>query len=70
MTADDCLPKYYLSQCVKLKLVWLDLFIRSSVFFIFFLAFGVAHQAVEEVDPSGDTILVQGIDLVFHKRHI
>ena len=25
-----------------------------------FLAFGVAHQAVEEVDPSGDTILIQG----------
>ena len=24
------------------------------------LAFGVAHQAVEEVNPGGDTVLVQG----------
>ncbi len=29
-------------------------------YFSLFLAFGVAHQAVEEVSPSGDTILVQG----------
>lgn len=35
----------------------------------FFLAFGVAHQAVEEVDPTGDTILVQGEDFVFHSEH-
>ena len=28
--------------------------------FPLFLAFGVAHQAVEEVNPSRDTILVQG----------
>ena len=39
----------------------------GPVFSLFFLAFGVAHQAVEEVDPTGDTILVQGVDFVFHK---
>ena len=40
----------------------------GPVFSLFFsLAFGVAHQAVEEVDPTGDTILVQGVDFVFHE---
>ena len=29
-------------------------------FFLLSVAFGVAHQAVEEVSPGGDTILVQG----------
>lgn len=29
-------------------------------FFLLSVAFGVAHQAVEEVSPRGDTILVQG----------
>ena len=29
-------------------------------FFSLSVAFGVAHQAVEEVSPGGDTILVQG----------
>ena len=30
------------------------------LYFSLVVAFGVAHQAVEEVSPSGDTILVQG----------
>ena len=35
---------------------------KKSIFTLFSLsvAFGVAHQAVEEVSPGGDTILVQG----------
>jgi len=35
---------------------------KKSIFTLFLLsvAFGVAHQAVEEVSPRGDTILVQG----------
>ena len=34
--------------------------VMRCFYFSSFLAFGVAHQAVEEVSPSGDTILVQG----------
>lgn len=45
----------------------LDVWLQVQYFLYFFLAFGVAHQAVEEVDPTGDTILVQGVDFVFHK---
>ena len=45
------------------RIIW-DVFVHyvpvKKFLFSLPLAFGVAHQAVEEVNPGGDTILVQG----------
>ena len=38
--------------------------------FCYFIAFGVAHQALEEIEPSNETVLIIGNCLVCIVSHI
>ena len=33
---------------------------KANLYFLYFIAFGVAHQALEEIEPSKETVLIIG----------